>query len=246
MPFRTLTEDIHILFFENILFCFSDIFLVYILWFTLSRNESHPLENMKVVPNHKVSKNLETMQCSFVACATSYHNVFQSHGSLTIRLGAVIFGLGTLTYFVLETIAFLEIRIDSPCHYPPLGANVILAMVMVILQTYLIFVYPRLNLRIMPFIDRSSWMHFILQTTVHTKTEPIPLQYCTSYRFGTMHLVATNIVLWIRTLVKESLHEIAEWDEQESSTRKSEVRIFLVSFLKGLATHPNKNFNVSL
>lgn len=38
-----------------------------------------------------------------------------------------------------------------------------------------------------------------------------------------MHLLATNIVLWIRTLVKESLHEIAEWDEQESLDREDKV-----------------------
>jgi len=29
-----------------------------------------------------------------------------------------------------------------------------------------------------------------------------------------MHLVATNIILWIRTLVKESLEEISEAEEE--------------------------------
>ncbi len=29
-----------------------------------------------------------------------------------------------------------------------------------------------------------------------------------------MHVVATNIILWIRTLVKESLEEIAEIEEE--------------------------------
>jgi len=29
-----------------------------------------------------------------------------------------------------------------------------------------------------------------------------------------MHLMATNIILWFRTLLKESLHEIAESEEE--------------------------------
>lgn len=78
----------------------------------------------------------------------------QSHGSLPVRFGALVFGAGTLAYFVLETISFLEIRQESPCFFANLGANVILAMIFVVLQTYLIFVYPRLNLRIHDPIDR--------------------------------------------------------------------------------------------
>ena len=29
-----------------------------------------------------------------------------------------------------------------------------------------------------------------------------------------MHVVATNIIIWIRTLIKESLHEITESEEE--------------------------------
>jgi hypothetical protein len=34
-----------------------------------------------------------------------------------------------------------------------------------------------------------------------------------SGRYGTMHVVATNIVLWIRTLIKETMEEITEISE---------------------------------
>ena len=34
------------------------------------------------------------------------------------------------------------------------------------------------------------------------------------FSLGTMHIVATNIILWIRTLIKESLHEITESEEE--------------------------------
>ncbi len=109
----------------------------------------------------------------------------KSHGSLTIRVGALLFSCGTLCYFALETISFVEVRVESPCFHASLGCNVAAAIVFTILQTYVIFVYPRLNLGIHTAIDR----------------------------FGLMHVVATNIILWIRTLMKESLHEIAESEE---------------------------------
>lgn len=32
-----------------------------------------------------------------------------------------------------------------------------------------------------------------------------------------MHVVATNIIIWIRTLIKESLHEIMESEEKAHS-----------------------------
>ena len=43
---------------------------------------------------------------------------------------------------------------------------------------------------------------------------------------GTMHIVATNIIVWIRTLIKESLHEITESEEEahkvEQAVREGE------------------------
>ena len=37
---------------------------------------------------------------------------------------------------------------------PVEAANVVAAVAFVVLQTYLVFVFPRMNLRIAPFIDR--------------------------------------------------------------------------------------------
>jgi hypothetical protein len=37
-------------------------------------------------------------------------------------------------------------------------ANVVAVIIMVVLQTYLIFVFPRLNLRIWPFFDRQVFL----------------------------------------------------------------------------------------
>ncbi len=52
-------------------------------------------------------------------------------------------------------------------------------------------------------------MYLLMQFRVH--------DLCS--RFGLMHLVATNIVLWIRTLLKEFLHEISEAASVEENAK---------------------------
>lgn len=51
-------------------------------------------------------------------------------------------------------------------------------------------------------------------------------------RYGTMHVVATNIVLWIRTLIKETMEEVSEIGEQHSMKEsKSEHYMVRSSFV---------------
>ena len=69
----------------------------------------------------------------------------KSHGSVTVRFGAIVFGLGTFAYFFIEMLAFVEHQPQSPCFHPAIGANVVLALLFVFLQTYIIFMYPRIN-----------------------------------------------------------------------------------------------------
>ena len=83
-----------------------------------------------------------------------YFPTFQSHGSLPVRVGAVIFGMGTVAYFTLEFVALVEFSSHPDCFSAVEAANVVAAIALVVLQTYLIFVFPRMNLRISPFIDR--------------------------------------------------------------------------------------------
>ena len=42
------------------------------------------------------------------------------------------------------------------------------------------------------------------------------------FRIGLMHVVAANIILWIRTLIKESLEEIEEYEFEEIEKMKLE------------------------
>ena len=87
----------------------------------------------------------------------------KSHGSVTVRFGAIIFGMGTFAYFLIEFLDFLEHKSDSPCYFLVIGLNEALALIFVFLQTYLIFMYPRLNLLSHSFLNRyisvqNTWM----------------------------------------------------------------------------------------
>lgn len=106
----------------------------------------------------------------------------RSHGSLFLRIGAIAFGLGTMVYNGLEFGSFFEIPSTSPCYSVLLGINPVLQMVFTFAQMYFIFMNARLNIH----------------------------KFKVVARFGLMHVVATNICVWIRTLGKETLQEINE------------------------------------
>ncbi|KAF7989952.1 hypothetical protein HCN44_008626 [Aphidius gifuensis] len=107
---------------------------------------------------------------------------YHSHGSFFLRIGAIAFGLGTMVYNGLEFGAFFEIPPTSPCFQILHGVNPILQMVFTFMQMYFIFMNSRLNIHRFKMIAR----------------------------FGLMHVVATNICVWVKTLVFESLKEITQ------------------------------------
>lgn len=83
-----------------------------------------------------------------------FHFLLQSHVCAVVRIGSVFFSIGYLAYLFLELITVVEEEPGSPC-YNPLRATVCcLNMAFVVLQSFLIFYYPRLNLSISPVIDR--------------------------------------------------------------------------------------------
>ncbi|XP_071527915.1 uncharacterized protein OtopLa isoform X4 [Panulirus ornatus] len=106
-----------------------------------------------------------------------------SHGSFFLRIGAIAFGLGTMIYNGLEFGVFFEIPITSPCYQILRGVNPLLQLVFTFMQMYFIFMNARLNIHKFKFLAR----------------------------FGLMHIVATNLCVWVRTLVRESLKEINEF-----------------------------------
>ncbi|XP_076273732.1 proton channel otopetrin-like a isoform X11 [Rhynchophorus ferrugineus] len=104
----------------------------------------------------------------------------QSHGSFFLRIGAIAFGLGTMIYNGLEFGAFFEIPFNSPCYMILRGVNPVLQMIFTFMQMYFIFMNSRLNIH----------------------------RFKVVARFGLMHVAATNLCVWIRTLVLEYIKEI--------------------------------------
>ena len=51
-------------------------------------------------------------------------------------------------------------------------------------------------------------------------------------RFGTKHIVATNMILWLGTVIKESVEEIVEQGKEAESVSLILVMPILVALLK--------------
>ncbi|XP_055910098.1 proton channel OtopLc isoform X4 [Eupeodes corollae] len=118
-----------------------------------------------------------------------------THGSFFLRVGAIAFGLGAMIYIGLEFGSFFEIPFESPCHHILIGVNPLLQMVFTFMQMYFIFMNARLNIH----------------------------RFKVIARFGLMHVVATNICVWIRTMVKESLHEITIYHQRRGLTPEDSI-----------------------
>ncbi|XP_059489984.1 proton channel OtopLc isoform X2 [Neocloeon triangulifer] len=116
------------------------------------------------------------------------------HGSFFLRVGAIAFGLGTMIYNGLEFGSWFEIPQYSDCYSVLRGANPVLQMIFTFMQMYFIFMNSRLNIHRFKVISR----------------------------FGLMHVVATNICVWIRTLVLESLKEVSAWKIRQGEDGVSE------------------------
>ena len=130
----------------------------------------------------------------------------KSHGSLFLRIGAIAFGLGTLIYTGLEFLTFFEVPKTCMEWDVLLGANPILYMIFVFMQMYYIFVHSRINVNKNKVGEnRPNFLIMIYSTTFFVGKQLVA-------KFGMMHIVATNVCIVIRTLVKESAKEIITTD----------------------------------
>jgi hypothetical protein len=92
-----------------------------------------------------------------------------------------------MIYNGLEFGTFFEVPFTSPCYMILRGVNPVLQMIFTFMQMYFIFMNSRLNIH----------------------------RFKVIARFGLMHVVATNICVWIRTLVLEYLKEITIYHKDE-------------------------------
>uniref|UniRef100_A0A336KNR1 CSON013446 protein n=1 Tax=Culicoides sonorensis TaxID=179676 RepID=A0A336KNR1_CULSO len=129
--------------------------------------------------------NTTDVEAAIVSPSRQRKTTQDAHGSFFLRIGAIAFGVGTMIWTGLEIGKFFEIPFNSPCHQILSGVNPLLQMIFTFLQMYFIFMNSRVILNIHRFKVVA--------------------------RFGLMHVVATNICVWIRTLVMETLKEITNY-----------------------------------
>jgi len=130
--------------------------------------------------------------CVLVKSSRTYDNV-KSHGSGFLRQGAFVFGIGSFIYHLLEFITHFIIDFHPNCLDVLHTVNSFLSIIFVLLQAGVIIIYPRLNLH----LDNG-----------------LP-------HLGLMHLVTTNLIIWARTVIKESLHTYHE--AQQYMTKNNTV-----------------------
>ncbi|KAK4311564.1 hypothetical protein Pmani_016929 [Petrolisthes manimaculis] len=103
-----------------------------------------------------------------------------NHGSMYLKMGAVLFGIGSMIYSGLEVGQYFELQADDSCADILLVISPAARMLFTFIQMYFIF----LNTRVA--ISR----HRIIA------------------RFGLMHMIGTNLCIWLNVLVQETKHEI--------------------------------------
>ncbi|XP_076344781.1 proton channel OtopLc-like isoform X2 [Tachypleus tridentatus] len=101
-------------------------------------------------------------------------------GSFYLRLGAVAFGIGSMIYSGLEFGQFFELEKKSHCYNILYGLTPSTRMGFTFIQLYFIFLNSRMAIN----------------------------KFKTLARFGLMHMIATNLCVWLHVLVAETKHEI--------------------------------------
>ncbi|KAB7496674.1 Otopetrin-2 [Armadillidium nasatum] len=104
-----------------------------------------------------------------------------NHGSMYLKMGAVLFGIGSMIYSGLEFGQYFELRSGADCGNILMAISPIARMIFTFLQMYFIFLNSRVAI------------------SKHT----------TIARFGLMHMIGTNLCIWLNVLVQETKHEIA-------------------------------------
>nr|CAD7444717.1 unnamed protein product [Timema bartmani] len=103
------------------------------------------------------------------------------YGSFYLRMGAVAFGIGSMIYSGLEFGQYFELEKNTNCHDVLLAVTPATRMAFVIVQ--------------MQFIFLSNKQLSVRKFKVVT-------------RFGLIHMMATNLCVWLNVLVQETKHEI--------------------------------------
>ncbi|CAK9291520.1 unnamed protein product [Gordionus sp. m RMFG-2023] len=113
-----------------------------------------------------------------------------STGSFYLRMGALAFGGGSMIYSGLQFSEFFDSNFSAKCLDILGGLVPAMNLLFTFIQTYFIFSHSKI--------------------CIH--------KYKTLARFGLMHVVATNLCVWIITLVRQTIEEI-EWYHHEIESK---------------------------
>uniref|UniRef100_A0A1B0GKF6 Uncharacterized protein n=2 Tax=Lutzomyia longipalpis TaxID=7200 RepID=A0A1B0GKF6_LUTLO len=122
----------------------------------------------------------------------------QHYGSFYLRMGAVAFGIGSMIYSGLEFGQYFELERDTKCHNVLLALTPATRMAFIFIQMYFIFLNNE---------QIKVYRHKILA------------------RFGLMHMIGTNLSVWLNVLIQETKHEILTFYDPENRTLKISHRL---------------------
>ncbi|KAK0177426.1 hypothetical protein PV328_001482 [Microctonus aethiopoides] len=122
----------------------------------------------------------------------------QHYGSFYLRMGAVAFGIGSMIYSGLEFGQYFELEQNTKCHNIMLALTPATRMAFIFIQMYFIFLNNQ---------QMQISSHRVLA------------------RFGLMHMIGTNLSVWLNVLVQETKHEILTFYNPENNSLRISHRL---------------------
>ncbi|XP_011493998.1 PREDICTED: otopetrin-2-like isoform X2 [Ceratosolen solmsi marchali] len=122
----------------------------------------------------------------------------QHYGSFYLRMGAVAFGIGSMIYSGLEFGQYFELERNTNCHNIMLALTPATRMAFIFIQMYFIFLNDK---------QMKVYNHRVLA------------------RFGLMHMIGTNLSVWLNVLVQETKHEILTFYNPENNSLRISHRL---------------------
>ncbi|KYN00685.1 PREDICTED: otopetrin-2-like [Cyphomyrmex costatus] len=122
----------------------------------------------------------------------------QHYGSFYLRMGAVAFGIGSMIYSGLEFGQYFELEQNTKCHNIMLALTPATRMAFIFIQMYFIFLNNE---------QMKVYRHRVIA------------------RFGLMHMIGTNLSVWLNVLVQETKHEILTFYNPENNSLRISHRL---------------------
>lgn len=169
------------------LYVVSFCFLIYVYAFLLSEDKAHPLRLSNLRRRFSCDARLRSStttdadsECGSIRRRKKKVQEIRNCGSFYLRVGAIAFGIGSMIYSGLEFVQFFETGSNAECYNVWDAIKPCVHMGFTFIQLYFIFLNSKM--------------------CIH--------KYQSVARFGLMHMVATNLCVWLRMVVQESKHEI--------------------------------------